>query len=98
MRSLFRSLKEPFLRSWWVVLFTLFCYIAYEQSLKWQQRDFAALSAQVAALRYEQQNGLKQQAELLRQIQSQNDPAWVELVLMKELGLTPEGQTKVLFR
>ena len=40
---------------------------------------------------------LEKQKGLLRQINSQNDPAWIELMLMKEMGLVPEGQTKVFF-
>ena len=35
--------------------------------------------------------------ELLRQLHSQSDPEWIELVLMKRLGLVPEGQIKVYF-
>lgn len=31
------------------------------------------------------------------EINSQSDPAWVELMLMKNLGLVPEGQIKVFF-
>lgn len=37
------------------------------------------------------------QEDLLREIASQNDPSWIELVLMDKLGLVPEGQTKVHF-
>jgi hypothetical protein len=35
--------------------------------------------------------------DLLLQIQSQNDPKWIELVLMRRLGLTPHGQIKIYF-
>lgn len=35
--------------------------------------------------------------DLLLQIRSQNDPEWVELTLMRRVGLVPEGQVKVYF-
>jgi hypothetical protein len=36
--------------------------------------------------------------ELALQIASQNDPVWVELVLLRELGVVPEGYIKVHFK
>ena len=36
--------------------------------------------------------------DLLLQIQSQSDPAWIQMVLMKELGVVPDGQRKVYFQ
>lgn len=35
--------------------------------------------------------------ELLLALQSQTDPAWIELVLMRELGVVPENWLKVHF-
>lgn len=83
--------------SWWVILFILGCYLSYEQGLKKKDHDFASLQIQYAALQKKRNLLLIEQEALNRQINSQSDPAWVELVLMKGLGLVPEGQTKVLF-
>ena len=47
-----------------------------------QQRDLACLE--------------KQELELL--IKSYSDPAWLEMVLMKGLGMVPKGQIKVYFK
>jgi hypothetical protein len=88
---------KRFLSFWWVVLFSLLCYIAYEQSSKWHERDFMALTFQLETLRKEKEIALSEQIKLTQQIQSQNDPAWIELTLIKELGLVPEGKTKVIF-
>ncbi len=38
-----------------------------------------------------------QHRELLEEIASQEDPAWIERVLIRRLGVVPEGQTKVVF-
>ena len=35
---------------------------------------------------------------LTQQLMSQSDPAWIEMVLIRELGLLPEGQRLVLFK
>ena len=40
---------------------------------------------------------LEEKEDLKLQINSQKDPAWIELTLMKGLGLVPEGQLKVYF-
>lgn len=36
--------------------------------------------------------------KLLKQINSQSDPAWVELTLIKVLGLIPENHRKIYFQ
>lgn len=41
---------------------------------------------------------MAEQQELILQIESQTDPAWVEMVLKRNLGLVPEGQVKVYFK
>lgn len=40
----------------------------------------------------------ERQSDLLLALQSQADPAWVELVLMRELGVVPENWLKVHFQ
>jgi hypothetical protein len=40
----------------------------------------------------------QEQEELLQQIESQSDPAWIELVLLREVGVVPEGFLKVHFK
>lgn len=40
---------------------------------------------------------LKERADLEMQITSQSDRAWIELLLMKKLGLVPEGYQKITF-
>lgn len=88
---------EALFRSWWVILFMLGCYFSYEQGLQKKDRDFAKLQLQYADLQKKKKLLLTIQEDLNRQINSQSDPAWVELTLMKGLGLVPEGQVKVLF-
>ncbi|MBA2728501.1 MAG: hypothetical protein H0U49_10070 [Parachlamydiaceae bacterium] len=98
MRKLISTIaKETFINSWWVILFALFCFMVYEQGLKTSNERLMALSNQLDTLQGEKKKVLKQQVRLSKEVESQDDPDWIELTLMKELGLTPEGHTKVLF-
>jgi hypothetical protein len=92
-----RTIEEIAFRSWWVILFILGCYVSYEHGLQKKEREFVKLQLQYNELQKKKKLLLTQHEDLTRQINSQSDPAWVELVLMKGLGLVPEGQTKVLF-
>ncbi len=83
---------------WWVVLFLLFCSALYEQGLKKRNREYGKLYQKLMELHQQKEEALALNEKLLRQVNSQSDPAWVELVLMKGLGLVPEGQIKVFFR
>ncbi len=71
--------------------------MVYEQGLKTSNERLMALSNQLDTLQGEKKKVLKQQVRLSKEVESQDDPDWIELTLMKELGLTPEGHTKVLF-
>lgn len=97
MTNLLRFCQEAFIKSWWVYLFFLLCYMLYEQGLRTRSGDFEKLSLQLELLQREQKEVMAKQEELLLQINSQSDPAWVELTLMKGLGLVPEGATKFYF-
>lgn len=92
-----QTMEEMFIRSWWVTLFILGCYLSYEHGLQKKDHDFAKLQVQYTELQKKKKRLMSQQEDFIRQLNSQSDPAWVELVLMKGLGLVPEGQTKVLF-
>jgi hypothetical protein len=84
-------------RSWWVILFLLICGILYERKLKERDHLYVQLHEQLKALQQEKVQALQKQRDLQLQINSQNDFAWIELTLMKELGLVPEGQKKIYF-
>lgn len=85
-------------RWWWVILFVFLCGILFEQAVKRRNKDYAKLSEHWTKLQVEMSTALQTQQELLKQINSESDPAWVELVLMQKLGVVPEGQTKVFFK
>lgn len=95
--SLAHYLEETFASFWWVILFIIACYLGFEHGLIKKDDDFTRLQAQYRALQKQKAALVDRHDSLVRQINSQSDPAWVELTLMKGLGLVPEGQIKVLF-
>lgn len=89
--------NEAFIRSWWVIGFSLCCFTFYEQGMHGRKQDYTKLYAQYIDLKKDEKIAQTIQQDLSKQINSQSDPAWVELTLMKGLGLVPEGQIKVIF-
>lgn len=96
-KHLFATLQREIVHAWWVILFALFCFMYYEQGIKKRESDFIKLSEQLQILQEQKKEALALNQKLLLQINSESDPAWIELTLMRELGLSPKGSTKVLF-
>lgn len=84
-------------RYWWVVLFVSLCGTIYGSSIRKKDEVIYSLDKQLSALQLQTQELMEVQQDLRLQIDSQSDPAWIQLTLMKVLGLVPEGQSKVYF-
>ncbi len=41
---------------------------------------------------------LHQKEDLLLRLASQSDPGWIQMILMRDLGVVPEGYLKVYFK
>jgi hypothetical protein len=100
-RSIHENHKIPkrslIARNWWVIVFVgISCFI-YSQSMQKKKAALFELESRFQALEQEKQLLVEQQEELMLQVQSQSDPAWIEMTLMKGLGLVPDGQRKVYF-
>ena len=83
--------------SWWVVLFVAVCSVVYLNAAGRKEEVIQSLDTQIQALHSEKASLVQNNEDLLLQINSQSDPAWIQLTLMKGLGLVPEGQMKVYF-
>jgi hypothetical protein len=86
------------MRSWWVILFSLVCFALFEHAVKKEESDYAKLYEHLMVLQTAKEEGLKIQHALHLQVNSESDPAWIELTLMQRLGLVPEGHIKVFFK
>lgn len=97
MAADFSRLRSWFFRNGWVVTFFALCGTVYLHAALQKDRVHQDLSLQLKALNQQKIAVSEDQKELLLQIQSQSDPAWVEMCLKRNLGLVPEGQVKVYF-
>ena len=82
---------------WWVVLIISICSLVYTHAAHKKNAVIASLDEHLGYLNTERARLLQEKEDLLLQINSQSDPAWIQLTLMKGLGLVPEGQSKVYF-
>jgi hypothetical protein len=81
----------------WAVFFVAVCALTYFYCTSGKNVVIGSLDHYLSALEVEKAQLLDTREDLLLQIHSQSDPAWVRLTLMKGLGLVPEGQLKVYF-
>ena len=78
-----------------------FCTVCVAVALHAANDRNAALSEvsfRLQEMEKEKQIAIQEREELTACLQSESDPAWTELVLMKELGVVPEGWIKVHFK
>lgn len=85
------------LKSWWVILFFLLCTFAYDKAMRHKKLEENKLREKLFQLEEQYKSALEKQEDLRLQIASFDDEAFIELTLMRRLGLVPEGQTKVHF-
>jgi hypothetical protein len=84
-------------RNGWVVAVSGLLAVLHLHAL--QNKD---VTIRQAACRLEEMErdlllAVAEQEDLELKIASQSDPAWIEMVLMRELGVVPEGWLKVHF-
>ena len=87
-----------FVNNWWVTFFLLGAYLLFTHTSAKKGVMITQLEEQMGTFKGEIVAAREMREELLLRIDSQNDPRWIEMVLMQKLGLVPEGQLKVLFQ
>ena len=92
-----RKQRTFFQQSWWVIAITLLCAYVYFQAAQKKDLVIGSLEKQLNALVTEKRSLEDLHEDLRLQVNSQSDPAWIELTLKKGLGLVPEGERKVYF-
>lgn len=91
-------IEKIFFRWYWVIIFSLTCLLFYEQTEKQRHLFFKELKIKQEKLLLENRAALRLHEELLLHIQSQEDPEYIRLTLMKVLGVVPKGSRKFFFR
>lgn len=82
----------------WVIGFMCLCLGSYAHASKRKAEISLELQEKISQLSLTKEKALLEKNELELQINSQSDPLWVELTLMKGLGLVPEGKKKIHFQ
>lgn len=85
------------IKNWLVLLFIVTCGIVFERAIQTPHDEYDRLHAHWALLLKKKGEALQTQQNLKRHVTSLNDPAWIEFILMKELGLVPQMQIKFVF-
>ena len=93
-----RLFEAFFLSSWWVWLFLFFCLCVYVPTISKRNGEVVNLQARYYALEQEKYELSNEKEELCLRLRSQSDPAWIEQVLIRELGVVPDGYLKVHFK
>ena len=83
--------------TWWIILFFVFSFVGYKRIVKKKQKAIYEHETAIFSLEKKREEKKEENKELLLQINSQSDPAWIEMILMRELGVVPEGKLKVHF-
>lgn len=86
---------EEIIKSWWVVLFITICSFVYDKASYKQFTEMQKLEQKVSFFNCEIQKNFESQKQLKLYIKNQQKPEVIELVLMKKLGLVPEGYSKI---
>jgi hypothetical protein len=94
----FARFRAWLFRTGWMVAFVAICGAVYLHAIRQKDRSYQALSKQLKDLEAQKIAISEEHQELVLQIQSESDPAWVEMCLKRNLGLVPEGQVKVYFQ
>ena len=92
-------IKRTWLRTWWWTF--AFCGIiglAYSQGIQKMDATLRAVTLSLDAIEQQTILAMEEQETLTLRLDSQSDPAWIELVLLRQMGVVPDGFLKVHFK
>lgn len=92
-----RSFERILLKNWWVIVFVSMATGLYAQAVHKKHCLEKTLKEKVTHLNALKENREIRNQELKLRLQSFDDPEWMELVLKEKLGVTGEGELKVVF-
>lgn len=84
--------------TWWVFSFCCLTGLVYLHAVKNRNASLQEMAFRCREMEKHRFEVLQEKEDLSLRIASQHDPAWVEMVLMREIGVVPEGWVKVHFR
>lgn len=91
------SASYHFFSNWWVIGCCVLCLIGYIEGIKSRSLMAQELKFKISEIEREIAFASQENEELSLQLASRDDPAWIELVLLKQVGVVPDGFLKVHF-
>jgi hypothetical protein len=83
---------------WWVAVFSGVALLSFGQAMKSRSAAIAELRFRLTEMEKLSLLAAQEREELALQLASHSDPAWIELILLREVGVVPEGFLKVHFK
>lgn len=93
----FRKVQKALFQYAWVIATFLFSAITYEMTLASIYKESSDLIAYKNILIHKKEIAESIREDLLLQIKAQNDPLWIEIALMRGIGVKRDKYTKVYF-
>ena len=91
MKRLFSFFETTLLNSWWTIAILLACLFLWEQNKTQTNETVLNLTHDLETIQARIQKEKNLQEDLKLQIASQQDRDWIEQVLIKRIGVVPEG-------
>jgi hypothetical protein len=95
---MFERVRFGFRSWWWVATFCLLSLFAYFEVIQVKKAALSQLTLKKQEMEKEKIASQEFKEELLLAVSSKDDPAWIEMILMRDLGVVPEGWLKVHFK
>lgn len=83
---------------WWTALFCGSVALLYGQAMARRSALLQDVTLRLNEIEREMVLALEEKETLALSLASQSDPAWMELVLLRQMGVVPEGFLKVHFK
>lgn len=96
-KSLKQILKQEFYNSWWVGLVLIFIGMLYIKTDRLKEEKILDLTSCLSQIESEKLVAGLEKERLVDQIKSLEDPDYVEMLLIKKMGVVPEDMIKARF-
>lgn len=94
-----KGAKYSWIQKWWWCMLCCFAIsLVYLHAMKGKQAALREISFRYHEMEKQLAAAMEEKEDLELRLASQNDPAWIEMVLMREIGVVPEGWMKVHFQ
>jgi len=91
-----KILESLFFSTWWVIAIFVITFCLYERGIKSIDQDLTLLNKQTEAMITLIADEEETRRNMHERLSSFEDPLWIELLLIKNLGVIPNGYRKYI--